>query len=192
MGFERTTYTINEMDGQVELCVNVTVPADQNIDDVTFSLMVDTQNGTASMSGVHDLWFTFHKTLQLSLLTGLPDVTIDMHHTLLLTHLLTHTLNNAIHTHPVGSGTVGSGMIGSGVDYDYMSVMTTLTTFAMEQPRQCFNVTVNDDMEVEMDEAFFANLSLIPVSVTNIDPNQITVAPAQATVIIMDDDLCKL
>ena len=50
MGFERTTYVVNETDGQVELCVSVTEPADQNIGDVTFSLMVETQDGTASMS----------------------------------------------------------------------------------------------------------------------------------------------
>ena len=87
---------------------------------------------------------------------------------------------------------IGSGMMGSGADYDYMSVMTTLTTFAMEQLRQCFNVTIIDDSEVETSEDFFATLSLIPASVTAIDPNRITVAPAQATVSIMDDDLCEM
>ena len=92
----------------------------------------------------------------------------------------------------VGSGMIGSGMMGSGADYDYMSVMTTLTTFAMEQPRQCFNVTIIDDSEVETTEHFFATLSLIPASVTTINPNRITVAPAQATVSIMDDDASKL
>jgi len=40
---------------------------------------------------------------------------------------------------------MGSGMIGSGAEYDYMSVMTTLATFTMEQPTQCFNVTIIDD-----------------------------------------------
>ena len=50
MGFDRTTYVVNETDEQVELCVNVTVPADQNIGDVTFSLAVETRNGTASTS----------------------------------------------------------------------------------------------------------------------------------------------
>jgi len=41
---------VNETDGQVELCVNVTRPADQNIGDVTFNLTVETQDGTAGMS----------------------------------------------------------------------------------------------------------------------------------------------
>jgi len=41
---------VNETDEQVELCVIVRVPEDQNIGDVTFSLAVETQNGTASMS----------------------------------------------------------------------------------------------------------------------------------------------
>jgi len=50
VGFERTTYMVNETDEQVELCVIVSVPEDKNIEDVTFSLAVDTQNGTAGMS----------------------------------------------------------------------------------------------------------------------------------------------
>ena len=54
MGFERTTYMVNEMDGQVELCVNVTQPADQDIGDVTFNLAVETQDGSASMSNQMD------------------------------------------------------------------------------------------------------------------------------------------
>ena len=57
---------VNETDGQVELCVIVRVPADQNIGDVTFSLAVETQNGTASMSRklfeFVDLW-KFHTTI---------------------------------------------------------------------------------------------------------------------------------
>ena len=102
-----------------------------------------------------------------------------------------------IKQYTVGSGTVGSGMmdsgmIGSGAEYDYMSVMTTLTTFTMEQPTQCFNVTIVDDTEVETTECFFARLTLIPASVTTIDSNRITVAPAQTTVNIMDNDGCKL
>jgi len=41
---------VNETDGQVELCVIVIQPADQDIGDVTFSLTVETQDVTASMS----------------------------------------------------------------------------------------------------------------------------------------------
>ena len=100
-----------------------------------------------------------------------------------------------IKQYTVGSGTVGSGMmdsgmIGSGAEYDYMSVMTTLTTFTMEQPTQCFNVTIVDDTEVETTEHFFARLTL--TSVATIDSNRITVDPAQTTVNIMDNDGCKL
>jgi len=100
-----------------------------------------------------------------------------------------------IKQYTVGSGTVGSGMmdsgmIGSGAEYDYMSVMTTLATFTMEQPTQCFNVTIVDDIEVETTECFFARLTL--TSITTIDSNRITVAPEQTTVNIMDNDGCKL
>ena len=100
MGFERTTYTINEMDGQVELCVNVTVPADQNIDDVTFSLMVDTRNGTASMSwSSRFVGRTSRFTKMLSLLLSLLTNTMVYPrcnnryttHALLLTHTCSHT-----------------------------------------------------------------------------------------------------
>ena len=90
----------------------------------------------------------------------------------------------------IGSGMMGSGMIGSGAEYDYMSVMTTLATFTMEQPTQCFNVTIIDDSEVETTEHFFVRLNL--TSVTTIDSNRITVAPEQTTVNIMDNDGCKL
>jgi len=47
VGFKKTTYTVNETDEQVELCVIISVPEDQNVGGVTFSLTVETQNGTA-------------------------------------------------------------------------------------------------------------------------------------------------
>ena len=50
VGFERRTYTVGEGDGQVELCVNITVPRRQDIGTVTFSLTVETQNGSAGIS----------------------------------------------------------------------------------------------------------------------------------------------
>jgi len=86
--FNETMYMVNETDEQVELCVIVSVPEDQNIGGVTFSLAVETQNGTASMSKFLELitfWdgnFHFRATvsLQLSLLTeynSLPMVKVD-------------------------------------------------------------------------------------------------------------------
>ena len=47
VGFERNTYTVGEGDGQVELCVNITVPRGQDIGTVTFNLTVETQDGSA-------------------------------------------------------------------------------------------------------------------------------------------------
>ena len=53
MEFERTTFVVNETDGFVELCVNVTVPASQDLNNgVTFDLTLETQDGTASMSNI--------------------------------------------------------------------------------------------------------------------------------------------
>jgi len=95
----------------------------------------------------------------------------------------------------VGSGAVGFGMTGSGTvgsGADYVSVMTTLATFSTMQPKQCFNVTIIDDMEVELSEDFFATLTLIPASVTIVDPNRTTIDPLKATVSIMDNDVRKL
>jgi len=66
-----------------------------------------------------------------------------------------------------------------------------MATFTNGQTRQCFNVTITDDTAVESTEDFFASLTLIPASVTTIDPSRITVAPAQATVNITDNDLRK-
>ena len=61
VGFERITYMVNETDEQVELCAIVSVPEDQNIGDVTFSLAVETQNGTAGMSNriLELIWVEF-------------------------------------------------------------------------------------------------------------------------------------
>jgi len=58
VGFERTTYVVNETDGQVELCVNVTGPENQNIGDVTFNLIVEARDGTAGMSNKSHGWRT--------------------------------------------------------------------------------------------------------------------------------------
>ena len=49
VGFERSLYTVGEEDGQVELCVNITVPRRQDIGTVTFSLTVETQDGSAGI-----------------------------------------------------------------------------------------------------------------------------------------------
>ena len=47
VGFESRIYTVSERDGQVELCVNITVPRRQDIGTVSFNLNVGTQDGTA-------------------------------------------------------------------------------------------------------------------------------------------------
>ena len=49
VGFERRLYTAGEGDGQVELCVNITVPRQQDIGTVNFSLTVETQDGSAGI-----------------------------------------------------------------------------------------------------------------------------------------------
>ena len=50
VGFERRINTVGEGDGQVELCVNITVPRRQDIGTVTFNLTVETQDGSAGTS----------------------------------------------------------------------------------------------------------------------------------------------
>ena len=50
VGFERRTYTVGEDGGQVELCVNITVPRRQDIGTVAFNLTVETHNGSAGIS----------------------------------------------------------------------------------------------------------------------------------------------
>ena len=50
VGFERRTYIVGEGDGQVELCVNITVPKRQDIGTVTFNLTVETQDSSAGIS----------------------------------------------------------------------------------------------------------------------------------------------
>ena len=63
-----------------------------------------------------------------------------------------------------------------------------MATFSMEQPRQCFSVTIISDTEVETTEDFIASLTLVPASVATIDPNRypITIGPAEATVNIVE------
>ena len=50
VGFERSIYTVGEEDGQVELCVNITVPRRQDIGTVTFNITVETQDGSAGIT----------------------------------------------------------------------------------------------------------------------------------------------
>ena len=50
VGFERRIYTVDEADGQVELCVNITMPRRQDIGSVTFNLTVETQDGSAGIT----------------------------------------------------------------------------------------------------------------------------------------------
>ena len=50
VGFERSVYTVGERDGQVELCVNITLPRRQDIGTVTFNLTVETQDGSAGIT----------------------------------------------------------------------------------------------------------------------------------------------
>ena len=116
--------------------------------------------------------------------------TLILKHQIFLCWLVFHIVGT-VGSGTVGSGTVGSGTVGSGMDADYISVMSTLVTFTNGQTRQCFNVTIVDDTEVELTEDFFASLTLIPASVTTINSSRITVAPAQATVNITDNDLRK-
>ena len=44
------SYTVGEGDGQVELCVNITMPRRQDIGTVTFNLTVETQDGSAGIA----------------------------------------------------------------------------------------------------------------------------------------------
>ena len=43
-------YIAGEGDGQVQVCVNITVPGRQDIGTVTFNLTVETQDGSAGSS----------------------------------------------------------------------------------------------------------------------------------------------
>ena len=57
VGFERHLYTVGEHDGQVELCVNVTMPRRQDIGTVTFNLAVETQNDSAGIANRRSIYF---------------------------------------------------------------------------------------------------------------------------------------
>ena len=60
VGFERRIYIVDEGDGQVELCVIITVPRRQDIGTVTFILIVVTQNGSAGKTLQTEVkWFHF-------------------------------------------------------------------------------------------------------------------------------------
>ena len=50
VGFESRIYAVGDRDGQVELCVNITVPRRQDIGTVTFNLNVETQDGSAGIA----------------------------------------------------------------------------------------------------------------------------------------------
>jgi len=82
---------------------------------------------------------------------------------------------------------VGSGTVGSIMDADYVSIMTTLATFTNDQPRQCFNVSIVNDVIPEDDEVFNASLTLSPADQATFG-ELVTVAPDLASVTILDDE----
>ena len=57
VGFESHLYTVGEQDGLLELCVNVTVPRQQDIGTVTFNLTVETQDGSAGIANRRSIYF---------------------------------------------------------------------------------------------------------------------------------------
>ena len=57
VGFDVRLYTVGEQDGQVELCVNVTMPRRQDIGTVTFNLTVETQDGSAGIENCRCIYF---------------------------------------------------------------------------------------------------------------------------------------
>ena len=74
---------------------------------------------------------------------------------------------------------------------DYTRVSMILRTFTSQQPRECFNISIMNDVNVEVTENFIARLMLIPASVTTITADRIIVDPPEATVQITDTDLSK-
>ena len=68
----------------------------------------------------------------------------------------------------------------------------TVGTFTSERPRQCFNVSITDDDNIERTENFTTRLTLIPDSVTTINASRIIVDPLETAVQIKDNDLSKL
>ena len=57
VGFDMRLYTVGEQDGPVELCVNVTMPRRQDIGTVTFSLTVETQDGSAGIVNRRSIYY---------------------------------------------------------------------------------------------------------------------------------------
>ena len=95
------------------------------------------------------------------------------------THIRAHTTHICTHghTHFIVSND------------DYTSVSMTVGTFTSERPRQCFNVSITDDDNIERTENFTTRLTLIPDSVTTINASRIIVDPLETAVQIKDNDL---
>ena len=102
-----------------------------------------------------------------------------------LTHMCTCT-HTHMHTHK--HTITHTNIIFASADYE--SVSMTLGPFTSQQPRQCFNVSITNDVIVESNETFTARLTL--ASVTTITANEITIDPPETTVLITDNDLSKL
>ena len=74
---------------------------------------------------------------------------------------------------------------------DYTNVSMTLGPFTSQWPRECFFISIMNDVILESAEEFTVRLTLIDSSVTTISPDRIMVDPAEATVQITDNDLSK-
>ena len=68
----------------------------------------------------------------------------------------------------------------------------TLGPFTSQRPRQCFSISIINDVTLELTEEFTTRLTLINSSVTTITADRIIVDPPQTTVQITDNDLSKL
>ena len=113
----------------------------------------------------------------------MPMLYTHVHTTLTHTCTCTHT-----HMHTHKHTITHTNIIFASADYE--SVSMTLGPFTSQQPRQCFNVSITNDVIVESNETFTARLTL--ASVTTITANEIIIDPPETTVLITDNDLSKL
>ena len=124
LGFEQTIFTIDEEDGFVELCVNVTEPP-PSIAIVNISLIAHTQDGTAGTTVE-----LIHQDFVALLLQ-------------LLVTVLHYTCTVISFSYPVSPG-----------DYVAVNEPFRGYSFNTDNRRQCFNVTIENDDIPEDAESF--------------------------------------
>ena len=161
VGYTVTDITVSESDGKAQLTVVVTMPTGADPIETSFSLIVNTLDGTA---------------------TGLPWSLIMYPYTQVTNHTLASVkLHNVMNVLITCQPSVAPG------DYGALNNFHLIPLSNDDVRQLSFNVSIVNDSIPEDDEMFRARLTLDPAAQARLG-DRVIVSPHVATITIQDDD----